>query len=149
MPLALFGSWFDGEQGRSLGPGFACGSPRLLSLAGVRANGVLAFTTLNPQYTELGARTEGQRTYFCSGTAAALTRPDLMARLYPTFAALDVRCPSRDESVYRKWVHKLPSSEYADELVVLAVALELRICICCMPHTPESAVSPWAPAHVW
>ena len=40
-------------------------------------------------------------------------------------------------------MHKLASREYADELVVLAVALELSIHIVVVPYTPESAVYPW------
>ena len=75
-----------------------------------------------------------------------MTRPDLMARLYPAFAALDMRRAARTEAMYNKWVHRLSTKEFADELVVMAVALELRIRICCIPHTPESAVAPWAPS---
>ena len=75
-----------------------------------------------------------------------MTRPDLMAKLYLAFACLDVRGPKRTDTMYRKWVRRLSTSEYADELVVMAAALELRIRICCIPYTPASAVSPWAPS---
>ena len=69
-----------------------------------------------------------------------------MARVYPAFATIDARGPARTDSMYRKWVHRLAISEYADELVVMAVALELRVRIHCIPYTPASAVSPWAPS---
>ena len=74
-----------------------------------------------------------------------MTLPDLMAKIFPAFANLDVRGPVRTDALYRKWVGKLSVSEFADELVVMAVALELRIHICCIPHAPDSALSPWAP----
>ena len=69
-----------------------------------------------------------------------------MAILYPTFAALDVRRTARAETMCRKRVQKLSSCEFADELVVMDVALELRIRIRCILHTRDSAVSPWAPS---
>ena len=62
-----------------------------------------------------------------------------------TLGPLDGRGPARTEQQYKKWVQRLVVSEYADELVVMAVALELRNRICCIPHAPDSAVSPWAP----
>ena len=40
-------------------------------------------------------------------------------------------------------MHTLASREYADELVVLAVALELSIRIVVIPYIPESAIHPW------
>ena len=50
----------------------------------------------------------------------------------------------RTEELYAHWVQKLASTEFADELVVLAVAVELSIRIVIIPYTPESASSPWA-----
>ena len=35
------------------------------------------------------------------------------------------------------------TNEFADELVVLAVAIELRIRIVCVPFTPATAIRPW------
>ena len=43
-------------------------------------------------------------------------------------------------------MQKLATREYADELVVLAVTLELQICIVIVPYTPAAALAPWAPA---
>ena len=120
--------------------------PVCLSLARLRARGVQACAAPNPRHTDLGVCAEALRTYFCGGETAAMTRPDLMAKIFPAFAGIDVRGPARTDALYRKWVRKLSFSEFGDELVVMAVALELRIRICCIPHTPESAVSPWAPS---
>ena len=117
-----------------------------LSLARVRAKGVPACAAVNPRHTDLGVCAEALRSYFCSGADAAMTRPDLMDRVYPAFAGLDVRGPARTYDLYKRWVRKLAVAEFADELVVMAVALELRIRICCIPHTPASALSPWAPS---
>ena len=56
-----------------------------------------------------------------------------------------ISCPigARTEQLYEVWVHKLASREYADELVVLAVALELSIRIVVIPYTPEFALEHW------
>ena len=52
---------------------------------------------------------------------------------YAAFAGLAVNGPARTEQLYRKWVQKLATREYADELVVLAVALALPIHIVVIP----------------
>ena len=66
------------------------------------------------------------------------------ARIYHVFAALDPRGPKRTEQMYLRWVQKLATREYADELVVLCVALELGIRITIIPYTPPSAIGQWA-----
>ena len=42
--------------------------------------------------------------------------------------------------MYLRWVQKLATKEYADELVVLCVALELDIRITIIPYTPSAAL---------
>jgi len=64
-------------------------------------------------------------------------------KIYAAFASLPVRGKQRTEQLYEGWVHKLASREYADELVVLAVALELSIRIVVIPYTPQPAIYPW------
>ncbi len=44
---------------------------------------------------------------------------------------------------YKKWVESLATKEYADELVLLAVTIELRVRIVCIPYTPSNAARPW------
>ena len=73
-----------------------------------------------------------------------LLRDDMKARIYYAFAALDPRGPARTEQMYLRWVQKLATREYADELVVLCVALELGIRIRIIPYTPPSAIGQWA-----
>ena len=41
-------------------------------------------------------------------------------------------------------MERLGQNEYADELVILAVAMELNVRIVCVPHTPQDAPQPWA-----
>ena len=82
-----------------------------LSLARVRARGVLAYKEdPSHRHAHLGACAVGLRTYFRGGAAAAMTRPDLMAKLYLAFASLDVRGLKSTDSMYRKWVHRLSTS---------------------------------------
>ena len=48
------------------------------------------------------------------------------------------------ETGYANWVQRLAQNEFADELVVVAVALEFSIRIVVIPYTPEQATQPWA-----
>ena len=73
-----------------------------------------------------------------------LLKDDMMARIYCAFAALEPRGPARTEQMYVRWVQKLATREYADELVVLCVALELGIRVRIIPYTPPSAIGQWA-----
>ena len=68
----------------------------------------------------------------------------MKARVFPAFAGLNVRGPARTDALYTHWVQKLATKEYADELVVLCVALELSIRITVIPFTPLTALAPWA-----
>ena len=43
-------------------------------------------------------------------------------------------------------MQRLATREYADELVVLCVALELAVRITIIPHTPPHALGQWAVA---
>ena len=51
----------------------------------------------------------------------------MKARIYQAFAGLDVGGRARTEAMYTRWVQRLATREYADELVVLCVALELAV----------------------
>ena len=90
----------------------------------------------------------------CSASAAwrqSLTALQRIVRRTPAAKewgcrALWPRGTARTIDLYKQWVHKLAVAEFADELVVMAVARELGIRICCIPHTPGSAPSPWAPS---
>ena len=80
----------------------------------------------NPRRTDLGVCAEALRKYFCGGADAAMTRPDLMNKMFPAFANLDVRGPARTDALRRKWAGKLSVSEFADELA--AGAVDMRRC---------------------
>ena len=95
------------------------------------------------RYSALGKLAARLREYFCSGPTAVLLRPDVKDKIYATFASLPMRRKQRTEQLYEGWVHKLASREYADELVVLAVALGLSIRIVVIPYTPEFASEHW------
>ena len=64
-------------------------------------------------------------------------------KIYPAFAHIVLNGPARTDTLYQRWVDKLASKEYADELVLVAVAMELSIRLAVIPHTPPSAVAPW------
>ena len=82
------------------------------------------------------------RTYFCDGADAALLRHDMQERIYSAYACLNSKGPARTRERYRQWVQKLATREYADELVIVVVALELQIPIICIPYTAAKAITP-------
>ena len=63
--------------------------------------------------------------------------------IYQAFAALEEGRRARTMQSYEQWVNKLAEDEFADELVVLATALELGVHIVCVPYTVHGA-TPWA-----
>ena len=67
----------------------------------------------------------------------------MKARIYNAFAGLDVRGPARSEEMYARWVEKLATREWADELVVVSVALELGVRITVIPYTPPLQNVQW------
>jgi hypothetical protein len=68
----------------------------------------------------------------------------MMTRIYEAFACLEQDGAARTLSGYRHWVQSLATREYADELVLIAVALELKVRIVCVPFTPPEALDLWA-----
>jgi len=94
--------------------------------------------------TPLGRFAEQLRKYMCDGPNAVLVRRDIMQRLFPAFAALDPRSARRGIQHYKEWVQRLADREFADELVIITVALELNVRIVCIPYTPAGAARPWA-----
>ena len=79
----------------------------------------------------------------CAGATPVLLRPDVQARLFPAFAAIDCRSARRQLQDYKHWVTRLADREFADELVVLAVVLELKIRIITIPFTPSDSANQW------
>ena len=78
------------------------------------------------------------RQHMCAGVQPVMLRHTMMTKIYAAFASLGGRdTDGRNLEAYKNWVQKLATKEYADELVVIACALELRVCIVCVPHTPN------------
>ena len=75
------------------------------------------------------------RQHMCSGDDAAMLKPCIRDVIYQAFAALDAGGPSRTLAQCKRWVARLAVDEFADELVVLATAIELRVRITCVPYT--------------
>ena len=92
----------------------------------------------------LGLLAVALRDFFCAGESAVLLRMDMLSKIYQAFACLEGTGPSRTMATYKAWVRNLSQNEYADELVIVAVALELGIQIVCVPFTPKQASHPWA-----
>ena len=71
-----------------------------------------------------------------------MLKPYIRDSIYQAFAALGDGGPPRTLQSYKAWVAKLASNEFADELVVLATAMELNVRIVCVPYTPPGDL-PW------
>ena len=72
-----------------------------------------------------------------------LLRRDMLTRIYEAFACLEASGPRRTMATYKAWVERLSQNEYADELVIVSVAMELNIRIVCVPFTSQE-LPPWA-----
>ena len=94
--------------------------------------------------TALGTLAAVLRAHFCGGDSAVLLRLDMKERIYQAFTGVLADGPARTLKRYKTWVKKLADWEFADELVVVAVAIELKIRVVCVPFTPPSAAGLWA-----
>jgi hypothetical protein len=92
----------------------------------------------------LGSLAAALREYFCAGESPVLLRMDMLTRIYEAFACLEASGPQRTMAMYKAWLKRLGQNEYADELVILSVAMELRVRIVCVPFTPQQAPQPWS-----
>ena len=108
------------------------------------ALGVQRCVDAGVRHSPLGAVAEALRIRFCGGEAAVLLRADMKARIYNAFAGLAVGDSARTEAMYTRWVQRLATREFADELVVLCVALELAVRIAIVPYAPPHALGQWA-----
>eukprot|EP00973_Karenia_brevis_P026625 3673515-Karenia_brevis.AAC.1 len=64
----------------------------------------------------------------------------MKAKIFPALALLNNNREQRTMNSYTRWVQKLASREYADEVVILATAADLRVNIVCVPFTPTNAL---------
>ena len=65
-----------------------------------------------------------------------MLKPYIRDSIYQAFAALGASSGPRTFHSYKNWVAKLATSEFADELVVLATSIELSVRIVVVPYTP-------------
>ena len=117
--------------------------PAIALLAEVRGLGLAECIKTGVRNSPLGLCAAALRDHFCSGPKAVLLRESIRAKIYPAFAHIVLNGPARTDTLYQRWVDKLASKEYADELVLVAVAMELSIRLVVIPYTPPSAVAPW------
>ena len=68
-----------------------------------------------------------------------LLKPNISAKVYPAFAALDKIGFARMEAMYKQWLEKLGMGEYADELVLRVVALELPVRLVVILYISQSS----------
>ena len=92
------------------------------------------------EHSAVGRLAYRLRQYMCAGAEPVLLRYTMMSKIYAAFASLGADTNVRNLDTYKNWVHKLATKEYADELVIIACALELHIHIVCIPHTPSGLV---------
>ena len=94
-------------------------------------------------HTPLGRVAFRLRQYMCAGSDAVLLREDMRRIIFLAYAGVEANSGVRTLASYTNWVARLSTKEYADELVVLACAIELQIKIVCFPYTPIGATL-WA-----
>jgi len=84
----------------------------------------------------IGALAVQLRHHMCLGNEAVMLKSHVRDVIYQAYAALATQGPVRTLEQYKRWVAKLATNEFADELVVRAVSNELRVRITCLPYTP-------------
>ena len=93
------------------------------------------------------------RHHMCLGAEAVMLKADVRDLIYQAYAALAGDGPVRTLEQYKRWVAKLATNEFADELVVRAVSNELHVRITCLPYTPAGKsdwqISHYAPVHLF
>ena len=85
------------------------------------------------QDSELGNLALELRTHMCFGAECAMLKPEIRDDIYQAFAVLGSSGPTRTLELYKAWVSRLAATEFADELVVLATALWLKVRIVIVP----------------
>ena len=95
------------------------------------------------EHTPLGRFAYELRQYMCSGPEAVMLRSDMKSKIYAAYAGLDPNTEARSLTMYKSWVDELATREYADELVVVACALEFDVRIVVIPHTPSGRPQKW------
>ena len=60
------------------------------------------------------------------------------------FAAVAPGVSDDSENQFISWLQRVARNEFADELIVAAAALQLRLRIVCIPYTPAGSQQPWA-----
>ena len=65
-----------------------------------------------------------------------MLKADVRDLIYQAYAALAGDGPVRSLEQYKRWVAKLATDEFEDELVGRAVSIELHVRITCLPYTP-------------
>ncbi len=109
----------------------------------VRAMPLEELASDNHRDTALGQFALRLREYMCGGSDCVMLRQDMKEKLHGAFAGLAANGPPPTLAMYHKWVGRLATKEYADELVVVACSLELKVQIVCIPWTPSDAQTQW------
>ena len=69
------------------------------------------------RHSAVGCLAVELRKHMCSGEDAVMLKPYIRDSVYQAFAALGVSGTPRTLRLYKNWVAKLATSEFADELV--------------------------------
>ena len=92
-------------------------------------------------YDAVGVLADRLRQHFCAPNGV-MHKPQMMQLLLPAFAALDTRRGSvATIESFKQWLTRVAAQEFADELVLLAIALHLRLWIVALPAKANWAVA--------
>ena len=89
----------------------------------------------------VGLLADRLRQHFCA-PGGIMYQPEMVQLLLPAFAALDPRrgCAATIGS-FKQWLNRVATRDFADELVLLAIALHLRLWIVALPAKSNWAVA--------
>ena len=88
----------------------------------------------------VGLLADRLRQHFC-GSGSIMHRPEMLQIWLPAFAALKARSGSVVIDDYKKWLTDVATSDFADELILTALAIHLRIWIVAIPANAHWIIS--------
>ena len=92
---------------------------------------------------DLGELADSLRATFC-GSKGLMRTEEALRTWQRFFAAVAPGARDDSENQFVSWLQRVARNEFADELIVAAAALQLRLRIVCIPYTPAGSQQPWA-----
>ena len=93
----------------------------------------------------MGDLADRLRAAFC-GSEGLMRTEEALQTWQHFFAAVTPGVGDNSENRFVSWLQRVARNEFADEIIVAAAAVHLRLRIVCIPYTPAGSQQSWAVA---